>query len=385
MDRREHKSISLVYEFLSEQGGLEREIINHANFLKQAGYHVQVLTCYLDKKLLELLPFQGITIKEISTFKTPWEAVNLILCFFGFNNLKKIKSDAFLSYSAPCNFLLRNNKGKKINYINHFPHFLYLNKKEKIEWASSTKGLKRWISVILSWFLGSILKKTDMSLVKKNNLNFVNSNFTKKTIESIYMIKTLVSYPPIDPQFKPVQTNKTKEKYIFSSSRIIPDKKYEWVIEALSFTKNKLPLYVAGSVEPEYKNKLINLAYKQGVRLVFLGKLKTESIREYYSNAECFVFPAPGEDFGLVPAESLACGTPCIVWVDNAGPTEQVKEGINGYLAKPYDTKDFARKIDICLDSNFKKKNRKLILESAKKFSAEEVKKDFIKKINSLF
>ena len=61
----------------------------------------------------------------------------------------------------------------------------------------------------------------------------------------------------------------------------------------------------------------------------------------YYTNATLFAFPAPGEDFGLVPAESLACGTPVVVWGDGAGPTEQITDGLNGFHAKPYDLKDF--------------------------------------------
>lgn len=377
------KKIYLIYEFLSEQGGLEREIIIHGNYLKEAGYDVKVLTCHLDPKILKLLPFEGLKIEEISTIKSKYEAVKLITCFLGFNKLKKYNPDAFLSYSAPCNFLIRNKKAKKINYINHFPHFLYLKGKEKIEWAASTQGMKRWISVVLSWILGPLLKKTDTRLVRINNLNFTNSEFTKKRIDSIYSINTIVSYPPLDKRFFPVKQT-IKQKFIFSSSRIIPDKKYEWLIEAVSYMKNKRLIFVAGTVQDSYKNVLLSLAKKYKVELKFLGRLTTEQIREYYSSAEVFAFPTPEEDFGLVPAESLACGTPVVVWGDGAGPTEQVINGVNGYHAKPYELKDFAAKIDKIIDSNMKKKNYKKIIESSKKFSAAEVKKNFLKEFEKI-
>jgi len=148
--------------------------------------------------------------------------------------------------------------------------------------------------------------------------------------------------------------------------------------------KNKRLIFVAGTVQDSYKNVLLSLAKKYKVELKFLGRLTTEQIREYYSSAEVFAFPTPEEDFGLVPAESLACGTPVVVWGDGAGPTEQVINGVNGYHAKPYELKDFAAKIDKIIDSNMKKKNYKKIIESSKKFSAAEVKKNFLKEFEKI-
>lgn len=381
MDTKKQRKICLIYEFLSEQGGLERELINHSNFLMQEGYDVTILTCHFDKNILSLMPFEGIKIKKISLIKTPLESLNLILCFLGLNKLNKINPDLFISYSFPCNFLLRNKKTKKINYINHYPHFLY--EKDKIEWAKATPGVKRWIAVALSWFFGSWLKKLDKKLLLKNNLNFVNSEFTKKRLTKIYNIDFIVSYPPVSPAFKKSK-KLIKKKFIFSSSRIIPDKKYEWLIEAVSCMKRKLPLYIAGSVEPSYKKKLIKLAKEMKVNLKILGKLNTKEIIQYYSDAEVFAFPAPKEDFGLVPVESLSCGTPIVVWNDDSGPTEQVINGINGFCAKPYDVKDFAKKIDLCILSKIKTKNKFEILKSTKKFSNLEVKKSFIKEIKKI-
>ncbi|MEM3394132.1 MAG: glycosyltransferase family 4 protein [Candidatus Methanomethylicia archaeon] len=378
---KKKKHISLIYEFLSEEGGLEREIINHANFLIEEGYEVDILTCYLDKNILKVLPFNKIPIKVISLFKTSSESINLIFSFLGFNNLKKHNPDLFISYSAPSNFLIRNKKIKKIFYINHYPHFLY--EKNKIEWAKSTKGSKRIISVILSFFFGFFLKKIDKKLLEKNDINFVNSGFTKRRLEKIYNANFIISYPPIDPKFKPSK-RKINEKFIFSPSRIIPDKKYDWLIKSLKFMKNKIPLYIAGAVKESYRKELVNLAEKNKIIVKFVGKLNTEQMRDYYTNALVVVFPAPQEDFGLVPAESLACGTPVVAWNDGAGPSEQIINGINGYLARPYDLKDFEKKIDLCIYNNLKKRNKKKIINSSKKFSAEIIKKDFIKKIKNL-
>ena len=380
MDKRKH--VCLIYEFLSEQGGLEREIINHANFLKESGYKVTILTCHLDKKILTLLPFDNLEIQTIGKFNTGIESLDMALCFLGLNNLNKYNPDFFLSYSFPSNYLIKNKTSKKINYINHYPHFLYLNESEKNLWSSSTQGIKRKIASILSLFVGKKLKQIDKNLVTRNNLNFTNSQFTKRRLDKMYNMDSIISYPPLDKTFEPSK-NKINEKFLFSSSRIIPDKKYEWLLESMKHMKNKIPLYLAGTVEPNYKTKLIGLANKNKLDIKFLGRLTTEKIKDYYTNAEAFVFPTPEEDFGLVPAESLSCGTPCIVWGDNAGPTEQIIDGINGFHAKPYDFKDFGNKIDSIIDQKLKSKNQNKILDSSKKFSYSEIKKDFMKHINS--
>ena len=379
------KKVFLIYEFLSEQGGLEREIINHANFLKDSGYDVKVLTCYFDKKILEQLPFGDIKIESIGKFNTGVEWLDMALCGLGFHNLKIYNPDAFLVYSFPANFLTRKKKTLKINYVNHFLHAIHMSWKEKLEWASGTQGMKRWVSVIGSLFLGDWVERLDKKLVRKNDLIFMNSGFTKKRLDKIYGLKnTIVSYPPLDPRFDNPSKKKMKDKFVFSSSRIIPDKKYEWLIESMNLMKHKLPLYLAGSVEDNYKKSLLDLASQKKVEIKFLGRLNTEEIKDYYTNAQVFAYPTPEEDFGLVPVESMACGTPVVVWGDGAGPTEQVIDGKTGYYAKPYDKKDFAAKMDKVIDTGMKRKNRARIINSAKKFSAGEVKKGFMKEVDKL-
>jgi glycosyltransferase involved in cell wall biosynthesis len=196
-------------------------------------------------------------------------------------------------------------------------------------------------------------------------------------------MNSVISYPPLDKRFKPVPES-IKEKFVFSSSRIIPDKKYEWLVEAMSHMKHKLPLYLAGTVEDSYKAKLLELAKQKRVNLQFLGRLTTDKILAYYSSATVFAFPTPGEDFGLVPAESLSCGTPVIVWGDGAGPTEQIIDGVTGYLAKPYDKKDFGHKIDLCIETDLKHKNRQKIIDSSYKFSYYGVKEQFLGEVNKV-
>jgi glycosyl transferase family 1 len=65
--------------------------------------------------------------------------------------------------------------------------------------------------------------------------------------------------------------------------------------------------------------------------VTILGRLTDEELREVYSNARVTVFPFTEEPFGLIPLESMACGTPVLTY-DRQGPGESVLSGRTGWL-----------------------------------------------------
>jgi glycosyltransferase involved in cell wall biosynthesis len=62
----------------------------------------------------------------------------------------------------------------------------------------------------------------------------------------------------------------------------------------------------------------------------FVGVKRGKELAQYYSNADCFVFPSKADTFGVVLLESISCGTP-IATYPVSGPKSVVEEGINGY------------------------------------------------------
>lgn len=83
--------------------------------------------------------------------------------------------------------------------------------------------------------------------------------------------------------------------------------------------------------------------------VVQLGPIDDESDLSYlYSAADLTLVPSRMETFGLVAAESLACGTP-VVCFDVGGLKDVVDHERNGYLAKPFSESDFRKGIEWCL------------------------------------
>jgi glycosyltransferase involved in cell wall biosynthesis len=67
-----------------------------------------------------------------------------------------------------------------------------------------------------------------------------------------------------------------------------------------------------------------------------LGWISQNMLVQLYSNALYTVFPFTDEEFGYVPAESMACGTPVLTY-NIQGPAEVIIEGSTGWLTENQD------------------------------------------------
>ncbi len=82
----------------------------------------------------------------------------------------------------------------------------------------------------------------------------------------------------------------------------------------------------------------------------FLGRIDTpEKLALAYAAANVFVCPSREEAFSLTTLEALACGTPAVGFAIGGIP-DMVQHKENGYIAKPYDTQDFANGIAYILE-----------------------------------
>jgi glycosyltransferase involved in cell wall biosynthesis len=78
----------------------------------------------------------------------------------------------------------------------------------------------------------------------------------------------------------------------------------------------------------------------------YLGQLRDElSLALVYNSADLYLAPSTMDNLPNTIIEALASGTPCVAF-SVGGIPEQVDHKENGYLANPYDIKDFARGVD---------------------------------------
>jgi glycosyltransferase involved in cell wall biosynthesis len=157
-----------------------------------------------------------------------------------------------------------------------------------------------------SWFARWQLHKIRTWDVRSNNSvdHFVaNSRFVARRIAKFYGRDSKVVNPPVDTQLFKLAADKAD--YYVTAGRFVPFKRLDIVAKAFSLMPDK-KLFILGD-GPEMA-KIRALA---GPNVVFTGFLTPEQVKAYLSQAKAFLFPSE-EDFGILPVEAQACGTPVI-------------------------------------------------------------------------
>lgn len=97
-------------------------------------------------------------------------------------------------------------------------------------------------------------------------------------------------------------------------SRVHPKKGINYLIEALAKLDGDYNCIIAGEGDESYVDELKTLAGKLGIseRVKFVGGVYGDKKWELFRDADVFVLPTHSENFGIVVAEALACGTPVI-------------------------------------------------------------------------
>ena len=125
-----------------------------------------------------------------------------------------------------------------------------------------------------------------------------------------------IIYPPVDTDFyHPAAA--AREDYYLCVSALVAYKRIDLAIEACKRLGRRLVVIGQG---PE-RRRLECLAGQRG-SVTLAGWCSNEAIRQHLQRARALLFPAH-EDFGIVPLEAQACGTPVIAY-GQGGATETV-------------------------------------------------------------
>lgn len=132
--------------------------------------------------------------------------------------------------------------------------------------------------------------------------------------------------------------NPKPKDYFIWIARIDPHKGIENAIEAVERAGVKLLL--AGRLDPErynYFKKKIKPHLNDKIQ--YIGELSQDQLSDFYGNAIACLYPIEWhEPFGLIMAESMACGTPVIAFNLGSVP-EVVKDGETGFVVPFKDKK----------------------------------------------
>ncbi len=229
------------------------------------------------------------------------------------------------------------------------------------------KGLKNWIVRYMLHRLRLWDHRTSCGVD-----NFIAiSDFIARRIHKTYGRESTIIYPPVDTNaFK---LSFEKEDFYLTASRMVPYKKIDLIVEAFSNMPDK-KLIVIGE-GPDF-NKI---EAKAGANVTLLGYQPFNVLKDHMQRAKAFVFAAE-EDFGIIPIEAQACGTPVIAY-GKGGALETIIADKTGVFFYSQDKDAIIQAVQKF--EGFGSFDCNTIHNNALRFSAERFKtefKDFVEK-----
>jgi glycosyltransferase involved in cell wall biosynthesis len=213
------------------------------------------------------------------------------------------------------------------------------------------------------------LARWDAATAHRPDRFLANSQYVAGRIGRYYNRRSTVVYPPVDTDYFRPSTDTSADSRASRKplvvSALVPYKRVDVAIDACR--KLRVPLRIAGS-GPE----LMRLQELGGGDVEFLGWQSDEQVRQLYREASAVLLPGV-EDFGLVPVEAQACGTP-VVALDAGGAQETVADGRTGILARDRSVAAFAEALDRALRTSF---DPAVVRNNALRFSRERFRTDF--------
>lgn len=366
--------VAIVHDYLKEFGGAEKVVealleiwpdapVYTSIFLPSyAGPHRKKVESWnIKTSVLQYVPLKA---KLVSMFRF---VAPIVFRWFDLSKYDVVITSNAGTYTSP-NFVKVGKKTLFVSYYHTPPRYLY-------GYAVANDWTNNWFRrtlLVLGQIPMHFLRILDFKSAQIPNYLLCNSNEVKKRISKFYRKEAKIIYPPVEiPEIKvPVE----KKNYYLIGGRVSRHKGHDIAIKA--FTKLGLPLKVFGGTFASYG--LEQFKKEAGKNIEFLGEVTDNQKWELMKKAKAFVFPSDNEDFGIVPVEAMAFGTPVIA-LGIGGPLETVIEGKTGLFFDERTPESLIEAVKKFEKLSFKQED---CVNQAKKFSKERFKKEMLQFIS---
>ncbi len=176
----------------------------------------------------------------------------------------------------------------------------------------------------LSWGLACAatwLRTWDVASAQRVDRFVANSANVAARIRRYYGRNASVVHPPLETDHFTPDASVAREDFYLIISALVPYKRLELAIEAARRLRRRL-IVIGSGIE---RRRLERLA---GSQVAFRGWLSDAELVDHLRRARALLFPGE-EDFGIVPLEAMACGTPVVAY-GAGGALETVVDGETG-------------------------------------------------------
>lgn len=205
-----------------------------------------------------------------------------------------------------------------------------------IKWLYKSPYIATIHNAYLPWYftpnkrIGKIIFKEAKALitVSEELKKRIESEYGYENVQVIHNPQDIDRMQSLSEEFKP-----DEKRYILAVGRMDKDrvKQFDKLIELFARTNLKHRQYQLVLLgDGEDRPNLEKIARNLDAAVVFKGFV--DNPYPYYANADFTVLCSKYEGFPNVLCESLACGTPVIAFDCPTGPSEIIKNGVNGLL-----------------------------------------------------
>ena len=226
--------------------------------------------------------------------------------------------------------------------------------------------LKSGVKGILAKFFLHYLRIWDAHSSTRVNSYIANSEYVARRIQKLYDQEASVIYPPVDVDY--FSLGEKREEYYLTASRLVPYKKIDLIVEAFTHLSEKRLVVIGDGPEME------RIKEKAGKNIEILGYQSDEVLKSYMQQAKAFVFAAL-EDFGIVPVEAQACGTPVIAF-GKGGALETIIENETGIFFSEQNVGSLLKAVQ-SFEAKVDEFDPKLIRLHAEKFNENRFQDEF--------
>jgi glycosyltransferase involved in cell wall biosynthesis len=151
----------------------------------------------------------------------------------------------------------------------------------------------------------------------------VNSHHVAKRVDAWWGQPATVVTPPVDLDTYTPDPQTQREDFFLLAGRLVPYKRPLVAVDAARAAG--VPLVVVGDGRLR-----ADVCARADGNIEVLGPVDQTTLRNLYRRCRALVFPGE-EDFGIVPVEAQACGTPVLARAVG-GVLDTVTDGVTGML-----------------------------------------------------
>lgn len=289
--------IALVHDYLTQRGGAERVF----ELLCKRYPEADIFTSLYDRQQTIDLGDRIVNTTFLQSIPGAAKYFRLMAPFYfpAFRALDLQDYDLIISSSTSFAKAVRKNPNSR--------HICFCHNVTRFLWDTETYlreyGDYRYFAPLIEQVF-DVMRKVDLTYAQEPDLYIANSSIVARRIQKIYNKKAIVINYPIDT--KKFIYSDIKDEYYLASARMISYKRLDIIVEAFNWLGWRLLISGNGPEQERLKSKALD-------NIEFLGHVTDARRTQLFSRATSVIVAAL-EDYGLVPVEANASGTPVIAY-----------------------------------------------------------------------